>query len=61
MVDFTVNVTDVAIGAQLTDRDIIRDTLRNAGISNAFGLWSEGTTLWSVIASNSICAYFLDN
>ena len=45
--NFTVNVTDVARGARLTGRDINKDTLVNAGISNIlFGLWSDGTTLW---------------
>ena len=44
--DFTVNVTNVARGARLTNRDIKDDTLRNAGISNANGIWSDGTTMW---------------
>ena len=51
--DFTVNVTNVARGERLTDREIITDTLRNAGNLNALGLWSDGITVWVVNTNNT--------
>ena len=42
--DFTVNVTNVARGARLSDRDI-NVLIRG---SRLFGLWSDGTTIWVV-------------
>ena len=63
--DFTVNVTDVARGARLTDRDINEDTLRNASNGNINGLWSDGITLWVVnngtgeSSSDKVFAYTL--
>ncbi|MDE0472823.1 MAG: hypothetical protein OXH57_12890 [Ekhidna sp.] len=34
--------------ARLTDRNIKHDTLVNADITRANGLWSDGMTLWVV-------------
>ena len=45
----TINVTNVnESGKRLADRDIIQDTLRNAGNTNPIGIWSDGTTMWVV-------------
>ena len=45
----TINVTNVnESGRRLADKDIKRDTVRNAGNTNPLGLWSDGTTLWVV-------------
>ena len=45
----TINVTNVnESGKRLADKDIIQDTLRNAGNANPLGLWSDGTTMWVV-------------
>ena len=43
----TINVTNVnESGKRLAGKDIIQDTLRNAGNTNPLGIWSDGTTLW---------------
>ena len=64
----TINVTNVnESGRRLADKDIKRDTLRNAGNTNPLGLWSDGTTMWVVnnasgeSSSDKIFAYTLSD